>query len=60
MFGMLSLTFQGKNKRIWERYILPFDLPETTTPQFVSEIIAWVTEGTVAERLEWNNKHIIV
>ena len=54
-------SFQGKKTSgVWERYRLPFDVPEIITPGFVSEIIAWVTEGTGAEQLAWNGKDILL
>lgn len=35
-------VFQGKpTSGCWERYLLPFDIPESVTPRFVSETIDW-------------------
>ncbi len=32
----------------WERYLLPFDVPDAITPKFVEELIGWAVEGTEA------------
>lgn len=37
----------------WNRYHLPFDVPEIVTPKFVSELISWVTKGSEAIKIEW-------
>lgn len=32
-----------KSNGNWNRYHLPFDVPEIITPKFVSELISWAT-----------------
>ena len=44
----------------WNRYRLPFDVPEIITPGFVSELISWATKGSDAVRIEWDGKDIFV
>ena len=33
----------------WERYALPFAIPDAITPKFVAELIRWSTEGKDAK-----------
>ncbi len=38
--------FQGKpTSGCWERYPLPFELPESVTPRFVAKVIEWAVGG---------------
>lgn len=47
--------FQGKpTSGCWERYIMPFELPESVTPRFVAEIIDWAVSGDGAVKTEYN------
>lgn len=47
-------TFQGQpTSGRWERYFLPFALPEAITPGIVSEIIGWAERGETAVRTEY-------
>lgn len=44
--GRSFQTF-GTNGR-WNRYLLPFHIPESITPKFVEQLIIWATHGTDA------------
>ena len=47
--------FQGKpTSGCWERYIMPFELPESITPRFVAEIIEWAVSGDGAVKTEYS------
>ena len=47
--------FQGKpTSGCWERYTLPFDIPESITPRFVSEVIEWAVSGDGAIKTEYS------
>ncbi len=47
--------FQGKpTSGCWERYILPFDIPESVTPRFVAEVIEWAISGNGAVKKEYS------
>lgn len=49
-------AFQGKEtKEGWDRYLLPFHIPESITPKFVKQIIVWSTQNTDAVKIQWNN-----
>ena len=49
-------VFQGKEtKDGWDRYLLPFHIPESITPKFVKQIIVWSTQNTDAVKIQWNN-----
>lgn len=53
--------FQGfETNGHWNRYCLPFNVPEIITPKFVSELISWATIGSDAISIEWNGKDILV
>lgn len=53
--------FQNKKTNgIWNRYLLPFNVPDIITPKFVSELILWVSQGNDAKEVEWNGKDIII
>ena len=47
--------FQGNptNGR-WERYALPFNIPDAITPKFVAELIKWSTDGKEVETVKWD------
>lgn len=47
-------SFQGKPASgCWERYLLPFALPETVTPKVVAEIIEWAVNGSNAVETQY-------
>lgn len=46
--------FQGKQRSgCWERYLLPFGVPEIITPRFVAELIEWATNEGESVRQNW-------
>jgi len=52
-------TFQNKKTNgIWNRYLLPFNIPEIITPKFVAKVIVWATQNNDAVTVEWNGKDI--
>ena len=44
----------------WQRYLLPFRVPETITPKFVSEVILWASRAGRAAPAEWDGAAIPV
>jgi len=47
--------FQGNpTSGRWERYLLPFDVPDAITPGFVAELIRWSAEGKEAQAVTWD------
>ncbi len=53
--------FQGqKTNGCWNRYLLPFDVPDVITPRIVATIIFWATGELTAVKVEWDGKDIIV
>ncbi len=46
----------GKTSGCWERYLLPFELPETITPKIVSDIIEWAEHGGSAVKTEYGGE----
>lgn len=53
--------FQNKRtKGIWNRYLLPFNVPEIITPRFVSDVILWSTQSKYAKEIKWNGKDVSV
>ncbi|MBD5470448.1 MAG: hypothetical protein HDR19_04885 [Lachnospiraceae bacterium] len=56
-----GLVFQNKQTRgCWERYLLPFCIPEMITPQFITKVILWSTQGEQAVKVAWNIYNIPV
>ena len=56
-----GLLFQKqKTNGTWNRYLLPFSIPDIITPRFVSEIIVRATSGKNAILVEWNGQNIPV
>lgn len=54
-------VFQNKDTNgRWNRYLLPFSVPDIITPEFVADVILWVTKGDNAEKIEWNGKDVPV
>lgn len=54
-------VFQNrKTNGVWNRYLLPFGVPEVITPKFVSEVILWATQGENAIETKWNGEDIIL
>lgn len=48
-------VFQGKHTEgCWNRYLLPFCIPEIITPHFISEVIQWATQGKQAVKVIWD------
>lgn len=53
--------FQNKRtKGIWNRYLLPFHVPDIITPKFVSDVILWATQSEKAKEIKWNGKDVPV
>lgn len=49
--------FQGKPKSgCWERYLLPFKLPEAITPKVAADIINWAENGEGAVKVEYGGE----
>ena len=54
-------TFQNqKTDGKWNRYLLPFDVPEIITPKFVSDIIFFATQNKQAKEIKWNGTDVPV
>jgi len=53
-----TLFQKQKTSGIWNRYLLPFLIPDMITPRFVSEIIVWATSGEHAIFIEWDGRNI--
>lgn len=52
-------VFQGKpTSGRWERYLMPFELPESVTPRFVSEVIEWAEGYGEAPEVEYDGQDI--
>ena len=50
-------VFQGNpTSGSWERYALPFAVPDAITPKFVAELIRWSTEGKEAKAVSWDRE----
>ena len=48
--------FQAKGTNgVWNRYLLPFDIPEIITPSFVEKVIVWSTHNTDATPVSRND-----
>lgn len=53
--------FQGRPAGgCWERYLLPFALPEAITPKTVSEIIEWANSGENIGTLKYGDEGFIL
>ena len=53
--------FQNKKTNgNWNRYLLPFNVPETITPKFVSDIISWATQSEKAKETKWDGNDVPV
>ena len=53
--------FQNKKTNgKWNRYLLPFNVPDIITPKFVSELIFWATQSGKAKETKWNGKDVPV
>jgi hypothetical protein len=47
--------FQAKGTNgVWNRYLLPFEIPESITPSFVKKVIVWSTQNTDATPISRN------
>lgn len=40
---------------VWNRYLLPFEIPDIITPKFVEKVIDWATRNTNAISINANN-----
>lgn len=49
-----------KTNGCWNRYSLPFCVPEIITPEFVSKLILWSTQGSNAVGIRWDGKRILI
>lgn len=49
-----------RTKGIWNRYLLPFNVPDIITPKFVSDVILWATQSGKAKETKWNGKDVPV
>ena len=45
---------------IWNRYLLPFPVPDIITPKFVSALIIWATQCENAAGIKWNGNDVPV
>lgn len=51
--------FQNKKTNgKWNRYLLPFYVPEIITPRFVSDIIFMATQSEKAKEIKWNGTDV--
>lgn len=50
----------AKTNGCWNRYLLPFDIPQVITSKFVAALIAWATEEPNADKAEYNGSDIII
>ena len=44
----------------WNRYLLPFDLPDAITPGFVEKVIVWSAQNADAIPVSWNGHDVPV
>ena len=53
--------FQNKktNGR-WNRYLMPFSVPDIITPKFVADVICWANQSEKATAIEWNGTDVLV
>lgn len=48
--------FQAKRTDgVWNRYLLPFDIPDIITPKFVGKLIDWLIRNTDATPINAND-----
>ena len=60
---IISKGYIFQNKKTngkWNRYLLPFDVPETITPKFVSDIIFLATQTEKTKEIKWNGTDVPV
>ena len=50
---------KGTNGK-WNRYLLPFDVPDVITPKFVEKMVVWSTQNSDVEPMNWNGNDIPV
>lgn len=56
-----GIIFQTKaTNGIWNRYILPFEIPDMITPKFVENLITWSTQNSEAMSISWNGDDVPV
>ena len=47
--------FQAKGTNgVWNRYLLPFDIPDSITPGFIEKVIVWSTQNADATSINRN------
>ncbi len=52
-------VFQNKESMgAWQRYALPFNIPEIITPAFISKVIEWITKCDDAVCLDYNGDDV--
>ncbi|MCR5460849.1 MAG: hypothetical protein K6F51_13225 [Acetatifactor sp.] len=50
-------VFQGKKTSgTWERYALPFAVPDAIVPSFVADVIKWSSADNDAVAVAWDGK----
>ena len=42
----------------WNRYTLPFEIPDMITPKFVEKLIVWSTQNSDAIPIQWNGHDV--
>ncbi len=53
--------FQTKETNgTWNRYLLPFNIPEMITPKFVKKLIVWATQSGKVKETKWNGNDVPV
>lgn len=51
----MGRNFQGKpTNGVWNRYLLPFAIPESITPKYVEAVTVWATQQTDARPFSGN------
>lgn len=55
-----SIFQNKKTKGAWNRYLLPFNIPQIITPKFVSDVILWATQSGKAKEIKWDGKDVPV
>lgn len=55
-----SIFQNKKTKGAWNRYLLPFNIPQIITPKFVSDVILWATQSGKSKAIKWDGKDVPV
>lgn len=54
-------TFQAKEiNGTWNRYLLPFDIPDIITPKLVEKLIVLATQSEKVKEIKWNGNDVPV